>query len=1334
MFYAKFVISLCLEPGFSLKYTIISKSGSGTIRQICLSHSTDIDKVLELSSGEMNTIGILGGLCTFGELKREDCSPDVFSNYVANMYGTAHPSSCKFVDITGDRSIEVLNDAVPDSFTPGAHNCSSFEKKPFWTDLIPAKNSSGAIPSVVSVLPSVAEHDFNLKVKEANDKLEVIQRELAAEKARSGRLEDEARAKMKALEDELRNGWLAEREAKELAKSALEKERINKLEVERKLHDLGKKLRQSEDDVEKMRVHHKKGRKESDEEMKIARTTAPSVSTTLATVVFTSLLATGLAAIEPIEDRNVNHILNRPGSGVYMASPTLTQNECSLDYGKECKAWELQVSPLHYPFFTSNVDKYTFLESITLLPPILLINNEFCELTTSSGPLKQCQKESSLIKKCCTEDARAYFFIDLEGKLSIVHCSNNQVLSEDCNFCVTKSGGVSHKIFMPIQDAFCQKGGSESIPVVRYSKDICSIGLSKVKSCHKSTSRYERMGFIVAGKKKLYIEDLKMRYRQEYDEDQFFCYKVNKTSPLEYGKESPSKCKGVGSNEQKCNGDEYFCNRYPCETNSPEAHCSLRRHAAVVEVYVGGAWIKPKCVGYEKVLVKRGGLKTEDLSVRECTSCLWECEKNKIVIKTHGPKIVSATACGGRSWKSVMQKPSTFLDLPYPGNSEIIGGDRGNHLSERGSPYNIHSTIHSPPEDSRDASDCIYCRHGLLNYQSHSVESAILLSTVVATILALTGVVLSRSKSAVRFLASAVAVPFRWVSLLVVWVMKKWKARVATAIRATNNAIGWDNGLEQARVENAARRQQTAGRWRSLDASTILSVLSTGLCCTESLIAESSIMQCTTGEGSTTCKATGTVVLKLGPIGSESCLILKGLRDNERQFISIKTISSELTCREGESFWTPLYTPVCLSSRRCHLMGECTGDMCLKWKSNKTSSEFTGKTHSEVIHENKCFEQSGGIGYMCFNVNPSCLMVHSYLKPIYKNAFKVFRCIAWNHRVRLGITTHKRKFEVTLMAMSTQQADWGSIGLILDSEGISGTNSYSFMKHGLGSYAIIDEPYSVEPRKGYLGEVRCPTEETAIKASPSCKVAPGLVEYQPEMDTLECTTNMMDPMAIFNRGSLPQVRGGWTFSQSIEKNSRQALNTGAINASVRHVLDEYEFDYKVKTNDCDSTFVNITGCYSCDEGARLCVKVRTSSEAIYHFTDSGYNINVLFKVESGVHDHCTILHFSKPVISIEGKYDCGKNKKPMLIKGTLIAMAPHDDRVVSGGSSTVVNPKGQGVDFLGWLSRLSSWFGGGPLKTFLMVTGFLMTGVIGGIVTIILIRIVLQQALAKKVK
>ncbi|AMA19821.1 glycoprotein precursor [Arrabida virus] len=1333
MFYAKFILLLCFVQGALLKYTIISKVGSSTYKRVCLSHTTDLDTLLDMTSREMSNIKLTGGSCSLGDLTKPDCSPDFFSNYVANIQSSNTKITGKFQDIIGEREMEVTNDVVPDSFGPGPHDCVSFDKKPFWSDLLPtsvSKEEPKPIISTLSVLPAAPPiKDFSHKVVEAEEMVKEIEGELMKEKERNSAKEEEARQRMRELEDDLRKQWAAERMAKQNMSSVLERERQEKQSLERRMHEVDKKLRASEDRAQKYQE-----RAEQAEKSHSKLLSRSGAATTMATVVFTSLLASGLAVVTELEKRDTNHLLNRPGNGVYMANAdSLIQTECTLNYGQRCLAWELQITPVRYPFFTSNVDKYSLLESITETPSILEKNNESCQLATTSGSLKTCAKEASTIKKHCTDDVRAFFFINSVGKLTIVRCADNHILSEDCNFCISKARNSNQNMFMPVQDAFCQRQGSDTAPAIRYSKDICSIGAIKIKQCHKATSKFERMGFISVGQKKLYIEELKLRYRQEYDPDQFMCYKIKSSSPLKYEKVSSKKCKEVDTGgNQKCSGDEHFCNRYPCDTANPEAHCLTRKHSAIAEVNIGGVWIRPKCVGYEMVLVKRSGLKSEDLSIRDCPSCLWECKKSRITIKTHGPKIVSATACSHGSCKSVMQKPSTFVEIPYPGNSEIIGGDIGVHMTERGSPSNIHVRTHCPPRDSCDVSDCMFCVHGILNYQCHTLASALTIATIVSAVLVVVYFLLARSKRAVKFITSLLIVPFKWLTLLSIWVVKNWKRKMSKLARATNNAIGWDQDVERGRPRAAAGHQNQVARYTFYGA-TILSLMTSGLCCTESVIAESNIMQCTTSDSTTTCKASGTIILRLGPIGSESCLILKGLRDSEKQFISIRTVSSELTCREGDSFWTSLYTPICLSSRRCHLMGECTGDNCLKWQDNKTSSEFTGRTHSEVLHENKCFEQSGGIGYGCFNVNPSCLMVHSYLKPIYKNAFKVFRCVAWNHRVKLAITTHKKSFDVTLMAMSTQPTDWGSIGLILDSEGITGTNSYSFMKYGVGSFAIIDEPFSIEPRKGFLGEVRCPTEETAVKASPSCKAAPQIIEYHPEMDTVECITNMMDPMAIFNRGSLPQVRDGVTFAQSIEKNSVQALTTGEIKASVRLVLDDYEVEYKVSENDCDSTFINITGCYSCDEGARLCVRIRTLGDSIYHFTDSEDMMNVMFKVNSSVTEYCTVLHFSKPVVNFEGKYDCGKSRKPMIIKGTLIAMAPHDDRVHSGGSSIVVNPKSKGVDFLGWLSGLSSWLGG-PLKTVLTVLGFLILGLVFVIVVIFLVRVGIRQALLKKMK
>ncbi|ADO17680.1 M protein [Granada virus] len=1325
MLYPKIIILLCFVQGFSLKYTIISELGTSTTRQVCLSSSTDLDTLLDISAREMDAIKLTGGYCQFGELKKPDCNPDLYSNYISNVHGDLLEASAVFEDIIGGKKMVVKTDSIADLLTPGAHNCSLLERKPFWSDLIPPKEVGKTDPvvAVMSVLPVNSKSSFSAEMREKDKEIAAIREKLEVERRNAGRVEDEARKRMREMEDELRRGWEIERSEKSRVKAELEEEQRKKQALERELHEIDKALKISE-------------RTNSDLNNKLSATktsTTRPASSTLATVIITSLLASASSVLVELKDRDTNHILNRPGNAMYTSSESsLTQAGCTIGYGQKCLPWELQASHLNYPFFASNIDKYSILEATTETTPIVSKSNDSCELSTTAGPVKECTKEAGMIKKYCSDDVRAYFFINSQAKLAIVSCKDNQILSEDCNFCISKTRGSNQIMYMPVQDAFCQKNGNDIVPTVRYSKDICSIGVRKIKQCKRTTSRHERMGFIIVGLKKLYIEDMKMRSRQDYNVDQFLCYEVTASTTVKYKRVLPKNCKDVETGGTKrCSGDEYFCNRYQCDTSNPEAHCILRRHAAEVEVNVGGVWLKPKCIGYERVLVKRSSVKVENLSSRECSSCLWECNKNQILVKTHGPKIVYSVACSHGSCKSVNQDPSTFVHLDYPGNGQIIGGDIGIHMTEEGSPSNLHLKIHCEPRDSCDVSDCLFCAHGLLNYQCHTIASAIFISTCVAAVIMIIWKILSKIKFVTGSALTLIATPLKWFLMLSKWLLQGIKDRASRLMRTANNAIGWEQDVERGRPQVRGQRNQAA-RY-SFYGVAIFSLFTTGLCCSESVVAESNIMQCMSSGAGTTCKASGTVILKLGPIGSESCLILKGLKDNEKQFISIKTVSSELTCREGESFWTSLYSPVCLSSRRCHLMGECTGDVCLKWKSNKTSAEFTGRTHNEVLHDNRCFEQSGGMGYGCFNVNPSCLLVHTYLRSVYKNGFRVFRCVAWNHRVKLLITTQNRKYGMTLMAMSTQPTDWGSIGLILDSEGVTGTNAYSFMRHGQGSYALIDEPYSIEPRKGFIGEVRCPTEETAVKASPSCKIAPHLIEYQPEMDIVECTINMIDPMAIFNRGSLPQVRDGVTFTQSIEKNSIQAMTTGEIKASVRLTLDDYEVEYKITNVNCDATFVNITGCYSCDEGARLCIKVIAGGEAIFHFVDTEESINVLFKTGSTPTIHCTTLHFSRPVVNFEGQYDCGQEKKPMAVKGTLVAIAPHNDRVQSGGSSVVINPKNKTVDFLGWLSGLSSWLGG-PLKTILTVLGFLVIGLIFVVLTIYIVRFGVTQAIIKRKK
>ncbi|ALS88189.1 glycoprotein precursor complex [Zerdali virus] len=1332
MFYPSILILLtCFVQQAYLKFVIISEFANSTKSSICYSSKTELGQFLEAWENATNTLGLEEGLCKMGTLKSESCSKDLMSNYVSSVHSDLYGLAAMMFNRDQKVRIEVQNDRIPDSLRPGSHNCSLLEKKPFWTGLLDNPNNISTVvspePVVMSIFPQTDE-DYAIKLKVVTDEMDKVQKALIEEKREREKLLSESRAKMRELEDRMRKEWEDERSQKATLSDRLDKERQMKAEAEMKAHELDKALKLKIRELEAERADRRESK---------PTTKRPIVMSTPAAIILTSILASSLSVTAELQNRDTNHMLNRPGRGAYWFSRDgFAVGQCAINYSQECNSWEHQLDPRAYPFFSSNYDKYSMLESAFEDPPIIGKEASNCILQYSSSGQRTCAKEAGVIKKHCSDDMRAFFFISQEAKLTIVGCQTGNILSEDCTSCITKSGSNNKIIYKPIQDVVCQKGGSDEIPPVRYSKDICAIGLMKIKSCRKGNSKFERMGFVVTATKKVYIEEMKMRSRQEYSSDQFLCYKIKKEATVKYEAYNVSMCKGFEtpavSDSKDCNGDEYYCGKYPCHVTNPEAHCMLRKHGAVIEVNIGGMWVKPKCVGYEKVLVKRTSLKVANATVRDCTTCLWECGKGEIVIKTHGPKVVYAIACSHGSCKSVMQDPSTFIHIPYPGNSEIVGGNIGIHMTEETSPSNIHLVVHCLPRDSCDISDCLFCVHGLLNYQCHTAYSALLVSTVVMALVSLIFYVLLKSRSVLKLLIPASLTPFCWLSVFIVWLARKWKERVKKAVKKTNNAIGWTSRREIEREPERAQYSSGApGAKYSFYGTVILALVGSAYSCSESVIAESRIMQCNSQTEKTSCKATGTVVLKLGPIGSESCLLLKGLRDNEKQFISIRTDSSELVCREGESFWTSLYSPICLSSRRCHLMGECTGDLCLKWKSNKTSLEFTGKTHDDVIHENKCFEQSGGMGYGCFNVNPSCLYSHAYLKSVYRNGFKVFKCAAWNHRVRLTVNTHSRTFKITLMAMSTQPTDWGSIGLILDSEGITGSNSYSFMKLGSGSFAIVDEPYSMEPRKGFLGEVRCPTEEAAMKASSVCKVAPNLIEYQPEMDSIECITNMIDPMTIFNRGSLPQVRDKMTFTQSMEKSTVQAMTTGEIKASVRLVLDDYEVEYESNPFDCDATFKNLTGCYSCDEGARMCVQVKTGGNTIFHFSSEEEAINIMFKAYSTETIYCSILHFSKPVIMIEGQYDCGSSRKPMIVKGTLVAIAPHDDRSVEGGSSIVVNPKRGSVDLLGWLSGMSSWFGG-PLKTFFIILGFLGIGLVLVVVVIMIIKCGLNQAVSKK--
>ncbi|AEA30052.1 polyprotein [Turuna virus] len=1057
----------------------------------------------------------------------------------------------------------------------------------------------------------------------------------------------------------------------------------------------------------------------------------------LTTVLPITIAASQKGTVHPVFMNPYPHVRNRIGNGNYKFSADDDATCRPIDYNTNCAGFDHMVRPEKYPFFNSYVMHLTPLEALE--EGIIEKEGESCEM--GSGKDAKCLDNRRFIRGSCPNGITGVYFIDDKGKLQHSKCKSDDFeITEDCMFCrkIKKKAGASKlsmKTSVSLQDAICQKESTPYNGPKLVIKGVCSIGSYNYKRCANAAQSYENVPFVTfTNQGKMYLDRLMVKNVELISNISFICYEHKgqdgtESDTRELKRVKPDECKNINTSKSKiCTGDHIFCEKYGCTGTYPVAKCLAAPGSGPILVNIHGTWTKPRCVGYENVLVRREVKLLDSLREESCETCNYECAEDGVKVTSTGFKITSAVSCSHGSCVSAHQEPSTTIIVPYPGMSAAMGGEIGLHLSHTDDSISLKLKVTCEARDICETHHCFFCTNGIINYQCHTIASGLILSTLISFSLYVVFMLLGKLFYFFRLIPKKLRSPFMWIALLLKWFLRILKSSWQRLSSRLNRNIGWNH--EDVEMAAPIRNRRVIPRFNAT--LFLIFVLVPGvLCCSESLLSNSKQTKCTQSDGKVKCSVTATVTVKAGIIGAETCFIIKGPMDNQQKTVRIKTMSSEVICREGNSFWTSHYTPSCLSSRRCHLVGECQGNRCQSWNDNEVSKEFKGVNDNMLMNENKCFEQCGAAGCGCFNINPSCLFVHTVLRSVRAEAVRVFSCVDWIHRITFLVTGPEgEKEEVILGSLGTKFLSWGTISLSLDAEGVSGSNSFSFLESSRGGFAIYDEAFSEVPREGFLGEIRCSSESAAVAAHSSCIRAPNLIKYKPMTDQIDCTASLIDPFAAFVKGSLPQVRNGMTYTSSKDKKTVQAFNNGAIKALVTINMEDHEIEFLSEVPNCEASFVNITGCYSCNYGARVCVKIKSDGNANFIASEEKGTYHISFNVWRGTRDYCQIMHFDTPNVDSITHYSCGGNEKLLNIRGLLISVGPQDLRNTTGGASVVVNPSESSWSLGKWAGGLFSWLGG-SWTAILKIIGFLLLGFLIVVLLLLLVGSVGMSYLKK---
>nr|UXX19159.1 glycoprotein precursor [Mukawa virus] len=1026
------------------------------------------------------------------------------------------------------------------------------------------------------------------------------------------------------------------------------------------------------------------------------------------------------------------HLKNRRLMGNHSVSPTLhhlSESCTAIDYDKTCAGFEWTSDPTRYPLFYSKHHMLNIAEAMNQ-KLISLKSNGGC---SNTGGKVSCKEMFLREHVNCASNPTSILGMGKDGGFHLWECPPKHVFSQDCMQCEDRKENQTQNLIF-LDDAVCQKVDPDqnAIHPPPVPRDVCAIGKILYRQCEYPVASIERVHYMLLGlpDTPAFLFDFNAHVTEDGDPHEFVCTdQAGKSCSIK-------QCRGSSSTE--CSGDTTFCNHYTCKAMTAKCSCQKVSGTGTLRVNAAGRWYTPICFGSKMARVLRNAPIQEDRAIRSCPTCITKCETSEITVHTDGLPIESGHLCCSGSCIVKVQEPSTTVKFTRPDACKLNGGPFVIVMDDsKGSPaIKVKGTCEPVPKCLE--TDCFWCWANWLNFHCHSSAKMALIWITLSLLLVLAGSIIGYLRGVTMLLKAAWG-PIRWTYLLLKWVACILSGRVRRAKKELDSKIARGSQRDE-EAQAMEVRSKTDDGYPRLKGVPIYMYVVTGLliigsctACSENHLLSTDQITCVPSGSHLVCSVKGEALIKAGPLGSEACIRFGPSTSKQRSVVKIKTLGSSLKCRKGGSYWTASFVPKCMSSRRCHLVSECTGSNCESWRSNQVSSEFAHMTNEAKLSENGCLEQCGGAGCGCFNIHASCLFYRNEFHRADGLTYEVFQCAEWVHEIQLSVTqTSHQPVELTMIDGETKQLDWGTISIAIDGETVASSNAFHFIKSG-SKFAIVDEEFSDIPRKGFLGEIRCPSQASAETVSSACLKAEGLTRYVGQLDSIRCESRMIDPGLIFRRGKLPQSRAGVCFTTKPGSSVVEALTSKPIKVILKASFDGTGLQFDVDPPECSASFMNLTGCYSCNTGTQLCVKagMGQSGATGTMVLKCPSGIESAFGVDSNVKAHCFVAHTDRQVINEDCSYSCGRDEKKLHVYGTLQYVEPHDDRVANESSAPIINPKSGAFSWGSWFSGLGD-LGGGWLKTILMSILMALAGVVVVLLMLRLLRTVLASALSAR--
>ncbi|KAK6049115.1 hypothetical protein COOONC_13380, partial [Cooperia oncophora] len=409
--------------------------------------------------------------------------------------------------------------------------------------------------------------------------------------------------------------------------------------------------------------------------------------------------------------------------------------------------------------------------------------------------------------------------------------------------------------------------------------------------------------------------------------------------------------------------------------------------------------------------------------------------------------------------------------------------------------------------------------------------------------------------------------------------------------------------------------------------ATIVCLVSTVRCCSDIVTHQGETSYCTITENEEKCIYGQTTQLLLQPIGQEACLLLKNKENRIMATVSIRLKQISHICKQKTEYFTRDYEFFTESRHQCYNTESCRGNTCASLKPETKLHDFSmiakaNPGYTYCVPSCGCFWCD-----WCFHCTSTSLF-YRYSTYIIHDIPSLFMP-HMEHPSRRNRHAKNRNQEFPFT--------WNNLRLTF-----AGTILPNLPI--LSSYFITDGNIvtRIEPsQQGQLlpnsaGQLQCRTEEEA-KSFGSCIFAQYACSCNPRKYAVTCSCpNGTTSSFLHNKhNKLPVITG-----QAALINERQTIKAKTTIDSALTIqisTNELVIAASINNNSCQVHMEELTGCYSCTQGAIANVSCRSSiseetaqiecsdTTRIVRCTPEGEISTVRFHfINSMVNENCTV--------------------------------------------------------------------------------------------------------------